>query len=92
MLKNRHWIFQQDSAPAHRARSTQNWFTAHGIDFTGHEDWSSSSPDLSPLDYKIWQHLEDKVCTKPHRNLESHRVSLAKGAADIDMKCGVCCD
>ncbi|CAK1585304.1 unnamed protein product [Parnassius mnemosyne] len=51
-------MFQQDSAPAHRARSTQNWLTARGIDFIGREDWPSSSPDLNPLDYKygkIWR-------------------------------------
>ncbi|CAK1579812.1 unnamed protein product [Parnassius mnemosyne] len=73
MFKNRHWIFQQDSTPAHRARSTQNSVTAHGIDFIGHEDWHSSSPDLSPLDFKIWQHFEGKVCAKSHQNLESLR-------------------
>ncbi|CAK1602899.1 unnamed protein product [Parnassius mnemosyne] len=85
MFKNRHWIFQQDSAPAHRARSTQNWLTAHGIDFIGHEDWPFSSPDLHPLDYKMWQHLEEKVCSIPHQNLESLRTSLAKAVAEIDM-------
>lgn len=85
MFENRHWIFQQDSAPAHRARSTQNWLIARGIDFIGHEDWPSSSPDLNPLDYKIWQHLEEIVCAKPHQNLESLRASLVKAAAEIDM-------
>ncbi|CAK1579775.1 unnamed protein product [Parnassius mnemosyne] len=59
--------------------------TARGIDFIGHEDWLSSSPDLNPLDYKIWQHLEEKVCAKPRQNLESLRASLAKAAAEIDM-------
>ncbi|CAK1580123.1 unnamed protein product [Parnassius mnemosyne] len=83
MFKNRHWIFQQDSAPAHRARSAQNWLTVRGVGFIGHEDWPSSSPDLNPLDYKIWQHLEEKVCAKPYRNLESLRVPLAKAAAEI---------
>ncbi|RVE40580.1 hypothetical protein evm_014769 [Chilo suppressalis] len=46
-------VFQQDSAPAHRAKSTQDWLAAREIDFIRHEDWPSSSPDLSPLDYKI---------------------------------------
>ncbi|RVE45972.1 hypothetical protein evm_009375 [Chilo suppressalis] len=49
-----HWVFQQDSAPAHRAKSTQDWLAAREIDFIRHEDWPSSSPYLSPLDYKIW--------------------------------------
>ncbi|RVE44531.1 hypothetical protein evm_010816 [Chilo suppressalis] len=55
MFNNRHWVFQQDSAPAHRAKSTQDWLSAREIDFIRHEDWPSSSPDLSPLDYKIWK-------------------------------------
>nr|BAG15923.1 transposase [Bombyx mandarina]BAG15924.1 transposase [Bombyx mandarina]BAG15925.1 transposase [Bombyx mandarina] len=85
MFNNRHWVFQQDSAPAHRAKSTQDWLAAGEIDFIRHEDWPSSSPDLNPLDYKIWQHLEEKACSKLHPNLESLKTSLIKAAADIDM-------
>ncbi|RVE53890.1 hypothetical protein evm_001552 [Chilo suppressalis] len=33
-----HWVFQQDSAPAHRAKSTQNWLAAREIDFIRPED------------------------------------------------------
>lgn len=85
MFNNRHWVFQQDSAPAHRAKSTQDWLAAREIDFIRHEDWPSSSPDLNPLDYKIWQRLEEKACSKPHPDLESLKASLIKAAADIDM-------
>ncbi|CAK1590211.1 unnamed protein product [Parnassius mnemosyne] len=81
----RHWVFQQDSEPAHRAKSTQDWLAAREIDFIRHEDWPSSSPDLNPLDYKIWQHLEEKACSKPHPKLESLKTALIKAAADIDM-------
>ncbi|RVE41665.1 hypothetical protein evm_013679 [Chilo suppressalis] len=77
--------YLQDSAPAHRPESTQYWLAAREIDFIRHEDWSSSSPDLSPLDYKIWQHLEEKAYSKPHPNLESLKTSLIKAAADIYM-------
>ncbi|RVE46339.1 hypothetical protein evm_009058 [Chilo suppressalis] len=48
-----HWVFQQDSAPGHRAKGTQDFLAAREIDFIQHEDWPSCSPDLSPLDYKI---------------------------------------
>lgn len=85
IFDNRHWVFQQDSAPAHKARSTQNWLEAHKIDFIRHEDWPSSSPDLNPLDYKIWQYLEEKVCSKSHRNLESLKSSLVIAVAEMDM-------
>ncbi|RVE45804.1 hypothetical protein evm_009554 [Chilo suppressalis] len=66
-------------------RRAQDWLAALEIDFIRHEDWPSSSPDLSPLDYKIWQHLEEKACSKPHPNLESLKTSLIKAAADIVM-------
>ncbi|CAH0401915.1 unnamed protein product [Chilo suppressalis] len=76
---------RRNSAPAHRAKSTQDWLAAREIYFIRHEDWPSSSPDLSPLDYKIWQHLKEKACSKPHPNLESLKTSLNKATADIDM-------
>lgn len=66
MFKNRPLTFQQDSAPAHRTRRTQIWLTIREIDYNRHEVWPSSSPDLNTLDYKIWKHLEEKVCAKPH--------------------------
>ncbi|CAK1591303.1 unnamed protein product [Parnassius mnemosyne] len=81
MFKNR----LQDSALANRARSTQNWLTTREIDFIGHQNWPSSSPDLNLLDYKIRHHLVKKVCAKFIQNLESLRASLAKAAAEIDM-------
>jgi hypothetical protein len=37
------------------------------------------------LDYKIWQVLEEKVCAKPHKNLESLKSSIRKAVAEIDM-------
>ncbi|RVE41245.1 hypothetical protein evm_014106 [Chilo suppressalis] len=33
-----HWVFQQDSASAHRAKSTQDWLAARDIDFIRYED------------------------------------------------------
>lgn len=86
MFLNQHWVYQQDSAPAHKAKSTQAWLASNKIDFIRHEDWPSSSPDLNPLDYKIWQYLEEKVCSKPHANLDSLKKSLATAVANIDMK------
>lgn len=85
LFSGHHFVFQQDSAPAHKAKSTQSWFERQNIDFIRHEDWPSSSPDLNPLDYKIWQVLEGKVCNKPHKNLESLKASLRKAVAEIDL-------
>ncbi|EYC42467.1 hypothetical protein Y032_0531g3034 [Ancylostoma ceylanicum] len=38
------WIFQQDSAPAHKAKSTQEWLRAHVPDFMTPSEWPPCSP------------------------------------------------
>jgi hypothetical protein len=50
------------------------------------EDWSSESPDLNPLDYKLWAVLEDMACCKHHSNLDSLKRSLVKTAAEIPLE------
>lgn len=35
---NRRWVFQQDAAPGHRAKTIQDWLAANKIDFSWHED------------------------------------------------------
>lgn len=53
LFKNIPWTFQQDSAPGHKARTTQAWLETNVPDFIRAEDWPSSSPDLNPLDFKL---------------------------------------
>jgi len=40
------FIFQQDLAPAHTAKSTKTWFNDNGISVL---DWPANSPDLNPI-------------------------------------------
>jgi hypothetical protein len=46
--------------------------------FISAEDWLSGSPDLKPLDYKLWVVLEDMACWNRHNNLDSLKRSLVK--------------
>ncbi len=41
------FIFQQDLAPAHTAKSTKSWFNDHGVTVL---DWPANSPDLNPVE------------------------------------------
>ena len=52
LLSGQKWVFQQDSAPAHKAKTTQEWLWRNVLAFISTEDWPSGSPDLKPLDYK----------------------------------------
>jgi len=38
-------------------------------------DWPSGSPDLNPLDYKLWAVLEDMARRKHHNNLDSLKTA-----------------
>ncbi len=46
-LKYADFIFQQDLAHAHTAKSTKSWLNDHGV---GVLDWPTNSPDLNPIE------------------------------------------
>ena len=72
------WLFQQDSAPAHRARTTVQWISDHFPGFITPREWPPYSPDLNPMDYSVWSILEARACAKPHKSLEALRRSLTE--------------
>jgi len=55
------FIFQQDSAPAHRARDTIKLLRHETPDFIGPNVWPANSPDLNPVDYRIWGLIQERV-------------------------------
>ena len=48
------FVFQQDSALAHRARETFQLLQQETPEFISSDPWPPNSPDLNPLDCKIW--------------------------------------
>lgn len=72
------FIFQQDGAPAHGAKVTQEWLGQNCPDFIDKNCWPPNSPDLNPLDYHVWgAMLEEfkKLNPKP-QNLPDLKVAL----------------
>ena len=58
------YVFQQDSAPAHRARYTDQLlqtpeFIAHCT--VAPDLWKPNSLDLNPVDYHVWGLMQDRV-------------------------------
>ena len=85
MFQNRSWIFQQDSAPAHKEKTMQQWLDNHVPKFISSDHWPSASPDLNPLNYKLWSVLELMVCTKHHHNLKSMKQVLVGAVYNFAM-------
>jgi hypothetical protein len=77
------WVFQQDSTPGHKAKIIQEWLKNNVPNFIKASNWPSASPDLNPLDYGLWNTLEERACKKRHANLESLKRSIVKAAAEI---------
>jgi len=54
-----YFTFQQDEAPAHRARETVELLKVETPDFIPPNLWPPNSPDLNPVDYKIWAYCKN---------------------------------
>ena len=55
----RPWVWQQDSALAHKSKETQAWLLKECFDFVPFSHWPPSTPDLNPLDYFVWTYVEN---------------------------------
>ena len=78
------YVFQQDGAPSHTAKSTQAFLTSEGIEFWPPSMWPPSSPDLSPLDYAIWSRMVREVNAERHKNMDSLKKAIKKSWRNMD--------
>ena len=50
VASGRPWVWQQDSAPAHKSKVTQAWLQKECYNFVPFSYWPPSFPDLNPLE------------------------------------------
>jgi transposase len=62
----RPYIWQQDGAPAHTSKKTQDWCRENLPFLWEKEVWPSSSPDCNPMDNFVWGVSERDVNRSPH--------------------------
>jgi len=70
------FTFQQDDAPAHRARETVHLLTHETPDFITPALWPANSPDLNPVDYQIWGKLQEHVYRSQIRDVDQLKSRL----------------
>ncbi|QQP36116.1 Transposable element tcb2 transposase [Caligus rogercresseyi] len=61
VANGRPYVFQQDSAPAHKSRETQAWLLENLPYHWSPDLWHPSSPDCNPLDNFFWGMVENKT-------------------------------
>ena len=82
------FVFQQDSAPAHRARKTIKLLQRETPAFISADLWPPNSPDLNPVDYKIWGVMQDRVYHKRRERVErATGWGLSLTVTERDWRC-----
>ena len=90
MFQGGQFLLQQDEAPAHASKQAQGWLRNNVSDILTKEEWSSSSPDLNPMDFCVWSVLERNAFRKPHSTMEALKRSLQTRMDQVADGCGAC--
>ena len=73
------FIFQQDSAPAHRAREAVDLLGRETSAFISPDLWPPcppNSPDLNLVDYKIWVEMQQRVYRTKVRDVHELKLRM----------------
>lgn len=79
------FIFQQDNAPAHRARDTVQFLKRETPAFISPDLWPPNSPDLNPVDYKIWATMQQRVYKTKINDINELRERLSTAWNSIEQ-------
>ena len=60
------FIFQQDNAPAHRAKATKEFLKQSDVKVL---EWPAQSPDLNPIE-QVWLWMAKDINTKSFDNIQ----------------------
>ena len=61
LYPNEDWVFQQDGAPAHTSKTTQEYLDGATPDLIRKDESPPQSPDCNLMDYAGWDSLSQKV-------------------------------
>jgi hypothetical protein len=80
---HKHWWLQQDWAPAHRSISTTQFIRRVFKRSFDRQTWPSSSPDLTPLDYRIWALMMQRLVKRRYRSKKELKAAVRRAWASI---------
>ena len=74
---SRPWLWQQDSAPAHKSKETHAWLQKECYDFVPCFHCPPTFPDVNPLDYFIWSYVE-YITNMPSHNTKAMLIAAIR--------------
>ncbi len=80
LFKYADFIFQQDLASAHTAKSTKSWLNDQLL--VGVLDWPANSPDLKPIE-NLWGIVKRKMRNKRPKNVDEPKATVKETWASI---------
>jgi len=82
-----YFVFQEDGAPAHRAREMVELLRKVTPDFIPPSLWPPNSPDLNPVDYAIWGIMQERIYNKGKiANVEELRQCIVNEWERLDQR------
>jgi len=81
------FVFMQYSASSHCGKATQNFLRDNMPNFISSQEWTPHSPDLNPLEYSVWDILQELVYEgrhEPFANLKDFQNVIRDKWHDVD--------
>ncbi len=79
LFKDADFIFQQDLAPVHTAKSTKSWLNGHDV---GVLDWPANSLDMKPIE-NLWDIFKRKMRIKRPKYADELKATVKETWASI---------
>lgn len=73
------WLFQQDGASCHTAKSVKDWFKTNNIPTI---TWPAKSPDLNPIEH-LWAKIDTILAKNPPKTLADLADAVTKAWNEI---------
>ena len=80
----REYVFQQDSAPAHKAQKMQAWCFKNLPHHWSPDLWPPSPPDCNPLDYFVWSVVEAVDNKMSYNTVDQLKTTISKEMLNRD--------
>lgn len=86
LYPDKSYVFQQDGATSHTAKYTIGWMEKNLKEFWKPNEWPPNSPDLNPLDYYVWNALQELVYQTEIKSIDHLKRRIKWAWSKLDQQ------